>query len=38
MVMFALEKFRPYVLGRKIILYMDHAALRYLLSKKEAKP
>ena len=36
--MFALEKFRPYVLGRKIILYMDHAALKYLLSNKEAKP
>ena len=37
-VVFALEKFRPYVSGRKIIVYMDHAALKYLLSKKEAKP
>ena len=37
-VIFALEKFMPYVLGSKIIVYMDHAALKYLLSKKEAKP
>ena len=37
-VIFALEKFRPYVLGRKIINYADHVALKYLLSKKEAKP
>ena len=37
-VVFALEKFRPYVLGSKIIAYIDHAALNYLLSKKEAKP
>ena len=33
-----LEKFRPYILGSKIIIYNDHAALKYLLSKKEAKP
>ena len=36
-VVFVLEKFRPYVLGSKIIVYTDHAALKYLLSKKEAK-
>ena len=38
MVVFALEKFRPYILGSKIIVYTDHAALKYLLTKKEAKP
>ena len=37
-VVFALEKFRPYILGSKIIVYTDRAALKYLLSKKEAKP
>ena len=37
-VVYALEKFRPYILGSKIIIYTDHAALKYLLSKKEAKP
>ena len=37
-VVYALEKFRPYILGIKIIIYNDHAVLKYLLSKKEAKP
>ena len=37
-VVYALEKFRPYILGSKIIIYIDHAALKYLLSKKEAIP
>ena len=37
-VVYALEKFRPYILGSKIIIYIDHAALKYLFSKKEAKP
>ena len=35
---FALEKFRSYLLGTKVIVYTDHAALKYLLGKKEAKP
>ncbi|KAL2251033.1 UNVERIFIED_CONTAM: Retrovirus-related Pol polyprotein from transposon 17.6 [Sesamum indicum] len=37
-IVFALEKFRHYLLETKIIVYSDHAASRYLLSKKEAKP
>ncbi|XP_027156520.1 uncharacterized protein LOC113757411 [Coffea eugenioides] len=37
-VVFALEKFRSYLLGAKVIIFSDHAALRYLLTKKEAKP
>ena len=37
-VVYALEKLRPYILGSKIIIYTDHVALKYLLSKKEAKP
>ena len=37
-VVYALEKFRPYILGCKIIIYTDHATLKYLFSKKEAKP
>ncbi|XP_038978855.1 uncharacterized protein LOC120109176, partial [Phoenix dactylifera] len=36
-VVFALEKFRSYLIGSKIIIYTDHAALKYLLSKKDAK-
>ncbi|CAM8923434.1 unnamed protein product [Rhodiola kirilowii] len=37
-VVFALEKFRFYLLGTKVIVYSDHAAIRYLMTKKEAKP
>ncbi|KAM1362812.1 hypothetical protein ACFX2H_027589 [Malus domestica] len=37
-VVFALDKFRPYLIGTKVIVYTDHAALKYLLTKKEAKP
>ncbi|CAN6567584.1 unnamed protein product [Malus baccata var. baccata] len=37
-VVFALDKFRSYLLGTKVIIYTDHATLKYLLTKKEAKP
>ncbi|KAI3755784.1 hypothetical protein L1987_55590 [Smallanthus sonchifolius] len=37
-IVFALEKFRQYLLGTKVIVYSDHAALRYLMTKKDAKP
>ena len=37
-VVFALDKFRSYLVGAKIIIYTDHAAIRYLLAKKDAKP
>ena len=37
-VVYALEKFRPYILRNKIIIHINHAALKYLFSKKEAKP
>ncbi|XP_070660542.1 uncharacterized protein [Malus domestica] len=37
-VVFALDKFRSYLLGTKVIIYPDHATLKYLLMKKEAKP
>ncbi|XP_052623609.1 uncharacterized protein LOC128128892, partial [Lactuca sativa] len=37
-IVFALEKFRQYLLGTKVIVYSDHAALKYLMTKKDAKP
>ena len=37
-VVYALENFRPYILGSKIINYTDHAAFKYLFFKKVAKP
>jgi hypothetical protein len=36
-VVFAIEKFRSYLVGAKVIGYTDHAALKYLLIKKDAK-
>ena len=32
-VVFALDKFKPYILGSKVIVYTDHAALKFLLKK-----
>jgi hypothetical protein len=37
-VVFAIEKFRSYLVGAKVIVYIDHAALKYLLMKKDANP
>ena len=37
-IVFALDKFRPYLLGYKVIVHSDHAALKYLLNKANAKP
>ncbi|RDX68931.1 Retrovirus-related Pol polyprotein, partial [Mucuna pruriens] len=37
-IVFALDKFRSYLLDSKIIVFSDHAALRYLLKKLDAKP
>nr|GEV45875.1 reverse transcriptase domain-containing protein [Tanacetum cinerariifolium] len=34
----AFEKFRPYIILSKSIVYMDHSDLKYLLSKQDAKP
>ncbi|CAL2255277.1 unnamed protein product [Prunus armeniaca] len=37
-IIFALEKFRFYLVGSKVIMYSDHATLKYLMTKKDAKP
>jgi len=36
-VVFALEKFRQYLLGFRTTIFTDHSALRYLIQKKDAK-
>jgi hypothetical protein len=36
-VVFALDKFRSYLLGTKVVVFTDYAALRYTLKKKESK-
>ena len=37
-VVFTIDKFRSYLDRAKIIVYTDHAALKYLLTKKDDKP
>ncbi|XP_073120723.1 uncharacterized protein [Henckelia pumila] len=37
-VVFSFDKFRSYLIGSKVIVYTDHAAIRYLFAKKDAKP
>nr|GEY04120.1 DNA-directed DNA polymerase [Tanacetum cinerariifolium] len=37
-VVYAFEKFRPYLALSKTIVYMDHSALKYLFVKQDAKP
>ena len=34
---FAYEKFRPYILGFHVIIHTNHAAIKYLMATKEAK-
>nr|GEV76470.1 reverse transcriptase domain-containing protein [Tanacetum cinerariifolium] len=36
-VVYAFEKFRPYLVLSKSIVYMDHSALKYLFNKQDAK-
>ncbi|RVW62948.1 Retrovirus-related Pol polyprotein from transposon 17.6 [Vitis vinifera] len=36
-VVFALDKFRAYLVGSFIIVFTDHSALKYLLTKQDAK-
>nr|GEZ36928.1 reverse transcriptase domain-containing protein [Tanacetum cinerariifolium] len=37
-VVYAFEKFQPYLVLSKSIAYTDHSALKYLLNKQDAKP
>ena len=35
---FDYEKFRPYILGSHVVIHTNHAAIKYLMAKKDAKP
>ena len=37
-IVFACEKFRPYILGSHVIIHIDYATINYLMAKKETKP
>ncbi|KAA0062414.1 Retrovirus-related Pol polyprotein from transposon 17.6 [Cucumis melo var. makuwa] len=36
-IVFAIEKFRSYIVGSKVTIHSDHSAIRYLMAKKDAK-
>ena len=35
---FACDKFRSYIVDSKVTVHTDHAAIKYLMEKKDAKP
>ncbi|XP_061343797.1 uncharacterized protein LOC133289810 [Gastrolobium bilobum] len=37
-VVYALDKFRSYLLGSKVIVFTDHSAIKYLMTNQDAKP
>ena len=37
-IVFAFDKFRPYLIGNRVIVHTDHSAIKYLMTKKDAKP
>ena len=37
-IMFAFDKFRPYLIGNNVIVHTDHSAIKYLMTKKDTKP
>ena len=37
-VVFAFDKFKAYLVGIKVTVYTDHAAIKHLISKRDAKP
>ena len=37
-IVFTFDKFRPYLIGDKVVVHADHSAIKYLMTKKDAKP
>ena len=37
-VVFACDKFRPYIVDSRVTIHTDHAPIKYLMEKKDAKP
>ena len=35
---FSCEKFRPYISRSHVVIHTDHAVIKYLMEKKDAKP
>ena len=37
-IVFVFDKFRPYLIGNRVIVHTDHSTIKYLMTKKDAKP
>ena len=37
-IVFAFDKFRPYLIDNKVVVHTDHSTIKYLMTKKDAKP
>ena len=37
-IVFAFDKFRPYLIGNKVLVHTDHSTIKYVMTKKDAKP
>ena len=37
-IIFAFDKFRPYLIGNKVIVFTNHSAIQNIMTKKDAKP
>jgi hypothetical protein len=37
-VIFACDKFRPYIVYSNVIVHFDHSSIKYLMNKKDVKP
>ena len=35
-IFFSFDKFRPYLIGNKVIVHTDHSAIKYLMTKNDA--
>ena len=37
-IVFSFNKFRPYLIGNKVIVHTDHSVIKYLMTKNDTKP
>ena len=37
-IVFSVDKFRPYLIRNKVIVYKDHSSIKYLMAMKDPKP
>ena len=37
-IVFTFDKFRPYLIGNKVIVHTAYSAIKYIMTKKDAKP